>query len=150
MKALALSLLFASVATAALAEDRSIDLVGAIGRCTTFTIGTASYGCTKLLYAHFPNGRTGFNIVTDRGAIMLSGGRDHQPDPTTYLLEIDTLRFGSADGRSREQRAAGECVARLSIGGAYLHSLSCRAVAGSMPVTVGFVGNGSKVSVSHF
>jgi len=134
--------------TGTVALSQSADLTVAGGHCAVFRIGNANHGCGKLLYTHFPNGRTGFNIPTSSGAIMLSGGRDSQPTLTTYHLEIDTLRLGSADGTSRALPANGRCTARLSADGAYLHGLVCRAHSGTTPIVVQFVGDGRRVSVS--
>jgi hypothetical protein len=125
-------------------------MVSAQGQCKMLQIGSSLHACSKLLYIHFPNGRTGFNLVTPQGAVMLSGSRDRQPTPTSYYLEVDNLRVGDSSGQSRSHQIAGRCEVRLSADGAYLHSLQCEAVSGTAPIVVHFVGAGRKVSVSHF
>lgn len=151
MRALILSAaLTAAAANANEASAKSGDMVSAEGRCKMLQIGNSLHACNKLLYIHFPNGRTGFNLVTPQGSVMLSGSRDRQPTPTSYHLEVDTLRIGDSTGQSRNHQIAGRCEARLSADGGYLHSLQCEAVSGAAPIVIHFVGGGHKVSISHF
>jgi hypothetical protein len=99
---------------------------------------------------HLPNGRTNFNLTTPNGAIMLSGGTDSQPDPTNYILEVDTIRVVRGDGRSDGFRVKGRCTMSVSVDGDYVHSLSCAAKGKTKAVTVEFVGDGSKVERGSF
>jgi hypothetical protein len=103
------------------------------------------YPCTAVIYSHFKNGRTAWQVPMPEGALMLSGGHDSQLDPTKYVLQIDRLRAGRSDRSSQPYPARGQCVARLSEDGTYLYSLSCRATNGIEDVELDFQGDGSPV-----
>jgi hypothetical protein len=102
-------------------------MVFAKGTCTHFVISGHIYPCTSVIYTHFRNGRTAWQVPMPDGALMLAGGRDSQLDPSKYVLQIDRLRAGRSDGSSQPYPAQGKCIAMLSPDGTYLHSLSCTA-----------------------
>ena len=120
-------------------------MVIAKGACTHFVVSGQRYPCTAVIYSHFKNGRTAWQVPMPEGALMLSGGHDSQLDPTKYVLQIDRLRAGRSDGSSQPYPARGQCVARLSEDGTYLYSLSCRATNGIEDVELDFQGDGSPV-----
>lgn len=120
-------------------------MVVAKGACTHFVISGQRYPCTMVIYSHFKNGRTAWQVPMPDGALMLSGGHDSQLDPTKYVLQIDRLRAGRSNGSSQAYPARGQCVARLSEDGTYLYSLSCRATNGIEDVELDFQGDGSPV-----
>lgn len=120
-------------------------MVFAKGSCSHFVVSGQSYPCTAVVYSHFKNGRTAWQVPMPDGALMLAGGHDSQLDPTKYVLEIDRLRAGRSDGSSQPYPAHGKCIARLSADGAYLYSLSCRATNGIEDVELEFQGDGSPV-----
>jgi hypothetical protein len=120
-------------------------MVFAKGTCTHFVVSGQSYPCTSVVYTHFRNGRTAWQVPMPNSALMLAGGRDSQLDPTKYVLQIDRLRAGRSDGSSEPYPAHGKCVAMLSPDGSYLHSLSCSATNGIEGVELEFQGDGSPV-----
>jgi hypothetical protein len=120
-------------------------MVFAKGTCTHFVVSGQSYQCTSVVYTHFRNGRTAWQVPMPNSALMLAGGRDSQLDPTKYVLQIDRLRAGRSDGSSEPYPAHGKCVAMLSPDGNYLHSLSCSATNGIEGVELEFQGDGSPV-----
>jgi hypothetical protein len=120
-------------------------MVFAKGACNHFVVSGQRYPCTAVIYSHFKNGRTTWQVPMPEGALMLSGGHDSQLDPTKYVLQIDRLRAGRSDGSSQPYPARGQCVARLSEDGRYLYSLSCRATNGIEDVELDFQGDGSPV-----
>lgn len=120
-------------------------MVFAKGTCTRFVISGKSYQCQSVIYSHFANGRTAWNVAMPEGALMLAGGRDSQLDPSRYILQIDKIRAGRGDGSSDPYPAKGRCTANLSADGAYLHSLSCKASNGLEDVELEFKGDGSPV-----
>ena len=120
-------------------------LVFAKGACTHFVVSGQSYPCTTVIYTHFKNGRTAWQVPMPHGALMLAGGQDSQLDPTKYVLQIDRLRAGRSDGSSQPYPAQGKCIAKLSPDGRYLHSLSCSATNGIEGVELEFQGDGSPV-----
>jgi hypothetical protein len=120
-------------------------MVFAKGTCTHFTVSGQSYSCKAVIYSHFKNGRTAWQVPMPEGALMLAGERDSQLDPTKYVLQIDKLRAGRGDGSSQPYPANGKCIARLSADGKYLHSLSCSATNGVEDVQLEFEGDGSPV-----
>jgi hypothetical protein len=120
-------------------------MVFAKGTCTRFVVSGQSYPCTSVIYTHFRNGRTAWQVPMADGALMLAGGRDSQLDPSKYVLQIDRLRVGRSDGSSQPYPASGKCVAMLSPDGSYLHSLSCSATNGIEGVELEFQGDGSPV-----
>lgn len=120
------------------------------GTCTHFVISGDQYSCNALVYSHFRNGRTAWQVPMSNGALMLAGGQDSQLDPTKYVLQIDRLRAGRSDGSSQPYPAKGRCTARLSPDGSYLYSLSCRAMNGIESVDLQFEGDGSPVERKHF
>ncbi|WP_116399499.1 hypothetical protein [Methylovirgula sp. 4M-Z18] len=120
-------------------------IVIAKGSCTRFTVSGQSYSCSAIIYSHFRNGRTGWQIPIPNGALMLSGGRDSQPDPTKYILQIDMLRFGRGDGSGQNYRVEGTCTASLSADGEYFYTLSCSAKGGAEDIQLEFKGDGSPV-----
>jgi len=120
-------------------------MVFAKGACTHFVISGQRYSCTAVVYSHFRNGRTAWQVPMPHGALMLSGGHDSELDPTKYVLQIDRLRAGRSNGSSQPYPARGQCVAKLSEDGAYLYSLSCRATNGIEDVELDFQGDGSPV-----
>lgn len=138
-------------ATSALhAKQKPTTVVTMQGHCTKFVVDNRSYPCKTVIYMHLANGRTNFNLTTPNGAIMLSGGADSQPDPTNYILEVDTIRAGRSDGQSEGFKVKGRCMMSLSVDGDYVHSLTCAATGKTKAVTVEFVGDGSKVERGSF
>jgi len=139
--------LIALFSTAVCAQE---SLAGAImvfakGKCTTLSVSGEKYTCKAVVYSHFKNGRTAWQVAIPDGAIMLAGGRDSQLDPTRYVPQIDTLRAGRGDGSSQPYKAQGTCTAKLSADGVYLHSLSCSATNGIEDVQIEFFGDGTPV-----
>lgn len=118
-------------------------MVFAKGACTHFVISGRNYPCTAVVYSHFKNGRTAWQVPMPDGALMLSGAQDSQLDPSKYVLQIDRLRAGRSDGSSQPYPAKGKCIARLSGDGVYLYSLSCRATNGLENVELDFQGDAS-------
>jgi len=133
--------------THALAQEslKGAVMVFAKGTCTHFVVSGQSYPCTSVIYTHFRNGRTAWQVPMGDSALMLAGGRDSQLDPSKYVLQIDRLRAGRSDGSSQPYPAQGKCVAMLSPDGSYLHSLSCTATNGIEGVELEFQGDGSPV-----
>jgi hypothetical protein len=131
----------------AVAQDslKGAVMVFAKGTCTHFVVSGQSYSCTAVIYTHFRNGRTAWQVTMPDSALMLAGGRDSQLDPSKYVLQIDRLRSGRSDGSSQPYPAQGKCVAMLSPDGSYLHSLSCTATNGIEDVGLEFQGDGSPV-----
>ena len=84
------------------------------------------------------------------GALMLAGGQDSQLDPKRYVLQIDRLRTGRADGTSQPYPAKGRCTARVSADGKYLYSLLCLATNGVEDVELDFRGGGAPVDRKSF
>ena len=123
------------------AQDRGTTTVFARGSCASLTVLGQSSSCEAVIYAHFKNGRTAWQVPTPEGVLMLSGARDSQPDPTKYILQIDTVRLGS----SKYQRAKGTCTANISEDGKYFHALSCSVTSGVKKIELEFKGDGSPV-----
>jgi hypothetical protein len=138
-------LLLGTLAPAAAQTTKGTVLVFAKGSCTRFVVSGKSYPCQGVIYTQFPNGRIAWNVPMPEGALMLAGGRDSQIDPKRYVLQIDKIRAGRADGSSDGYPAKGRCTANLSSDGVYLHSLSCRASNGLEDVYLEFKGDGSPV-----
>lgn len=125
-------------------------MVFAKGTCTRFVLSGESYSCNMVMYSHFRNGRTAWQVPMPDGALMLAGAQDSQLDPTRYVLQIDRLRAGRSDGSSQPYRANGKCTAKLSADGKYLYSLSCSATNGVEKVELEFQGDGSPVDRKSF
>lgn len=125
-------------------------MVFAKGTCTRFVLSGEQYSCRMLMYTHFRNGRTAWQVPMPDGALMLAGGQDSQLDPTRYVLQIDRLRAGRSDGSSKPYPAKGRCTAKLSADGKYLYSLSCSATNGIEKVELEFQGDGSPVDRKSF
>jgi hypothetical protein len=121
-------------------------MVVAKGTCTRLVISGENYSCKLVMYSHFQNGRTAWQVPMPNSALMLAGGRDSQLDPTKYVLEIDRLRAGHSDGSSQPYPAKGRCVSRISADGRFLYSLSCSATNGIEDIELEFEGDGSPVS----
>lgn len=123
---------------------RGAVMVFAKGNCTSLVVSGRSYSCNAVVYAHLKNGRTSWQVPMPDGALMLSGARDSQPEPSRYILQIDTLRLSQGSSG----RATGTCTANLSADGVYLHSLSCSATSaqkGVETIQLEFKGDGSPV-----
>ena len=131
-------------------RSQSIDGVESMrtgkGRCKTLQISGASTTCNGFVYAHFHNGRTAWNFATHTGAVMLSGGKDQQPSPERYRLDIDKVRITNPGAKPIEFRVAGMCESILSTDGVYLRSVECRAQGQGTSVIIDFIGDGHPVS----
>lgn len=124
---------------------KGVVMVFAKGTCTHFVVSGESYSCAMVVYSHFRNGRTAWQVAMPHGALMLAGEQDSQLDSTRYVLQVDLLRAGRSDGSSQPYPARGTCSAKLSADGKYLYSLSCSATNGVEKVELEFQGDGSPV-----
>lgn len=114
------------------------------GNCKQFVVGDKHYNCSTIFYSAFRNGRVGFNIPIDDGAIMLSGEKDSQLNLTRYTLLVDSVRFGSGS-ISKAHSASGKCEMHVSPDGEYVLDLQCRASNGIEKIKLDFVGDRSPV-----
>ena len=122
-------------------------MVFAKGGCSHFTVSGQSYPCFTVVNSHFPNGRTAWSIILPHGSLMLAGGRESRPDPTTYVLRIDHLQIGEGEViDNRFHPVKGACTGKFSADGAYLRSLSCSAKGAAYDVQLEFEGDGSQVT----
>jgi hypothetical protein len=94
-------------------------MVFAKGTCTHFVVSGQSYQCTSVVYTHFRNGRTAWQVPMPNSALMLAGGRDSQLDPMKYVLQIDRLRAGRFRWKqralSRSRKVRSYAVARWKL-----------------------------------
>lgn len=97
-------------------EEFPVKYVAAIpGSCTTLVIrGLANQGgCgNKVMNAAFKNGRVSFSIFPKTGMIIFSGGKDAQPTPDQYKLEIDFIGLPQPDEKTLKLRAKGYCTVK--------------------------------------
>jgi hypothetical protein len=147
---LALAIFALGATTPVAAQQRGTVMASIKGECTKFVVSGQAYGCKGVLYMGLPNGRVTFTVAMPNGAMTFSGGKDSQLDPTRYVLEVDTIRAGRANGRSDGYKAKGRCTMNTSIDGSIVHDLSCEASNGLQDVVLEFKGDGSPLDIDKF
>jgi len=83
------------------------------GKCTrtNYSENGKPAACKGLVNTGFRNGRVNFAFELDSGTLMMfGGGKDRQPKPDEYTLELD--RIGIA---GKKYQGAGECQMRGDI-----------------------------------
>ena len=131
----ALAGLFAGAITATLtfghchAQGPGSDaVVGTKGECEEITLASLASECFRpnsVMYMHFRNGRTLFNVpLSDSRVIAFVGEKDSQPRLEEYHLYLSRIRIASK-GTEFIANVAGECIAQISRDGRVWHRIDC-------------------------
>lgn len=135
-----IAIALAALALTQPAPDTGVDIAGFRGECSLTTAGK-TVACDSLIYMHFKkNGRTNFGVVLGEDRMTsFSGGKDNQPKPTEYWLEVDRLLLG-VGSEVTEAPGKGRCDLNLSESGDVIHKLVCTATTKDGVVELKFSG----------
>ena len=139
----------AQTGSPAFAEDKmkGATIVIAKGTCVQFTFASKDYPCKAVIYTHFNNGRTLWQLPIPDGTLMLAGSTDSQPDPTKYILQIDQLDVTTVGNNAQPVVAKGVCTSSPSADGKYLNELSCSVTSAKGDAKIEFKGDGTPVDI---
>ena len=128
------------LAASASAQDAGVDVASFNGDCSLRVAGKTE-ACKGVIYTYVRStDRTSFSAVVGDQVTTFAGGKDEQPKPTEYHLELDRLYTGAHQDVVQDD-ATGRCDLTLSADGEVIHSLTCQATVKGEVVELRFAGN---------